>query len=77
MNVSPAQIDAVIADARKQALDVFGEDVSDNALIRVLACMVAIQRASLARMAADVSPGYVRADPLATPILNLDKRKPL
>ena len=77
MTVTPAQIDSVIADARRQALGVFGEDVSDNALIRVLACMVAIQRASLARMAGDVSPGYVRANPAVTSVLNLDGKKPL
>ena len=77
MTLTPAAVEAVIAEARAQALGVFGEEVSDKAIARLLATMVVMQRASIARMAADVSPGYVRANPTVTPVLNLDGKKPL
>jgi hypothetical protein len=77
MTVSALELDAVIAEAKEQVRLVLGEPVYDSMIIRALAGMVALQRASLSRMAGDVSPGYVRANPTVTPVLNLDGKKPL
>ncbi len=77
MTVSSAELDAIMAEAKEQVRQVLGEPVYDSMVIRTLAGMIALQRRTIARMAGDVSPGYVRANPTVTPVLNLDGKKPL